>query len=201
MARIGSYSHFCPAPHQLAHMSLCYHLRVIARGEGHLFLKLAQGQLLFSQIKSGFTDRSEEPKNQCKSSVFKNVNRSNLGRSPLEGKKDHLLSQANSELMRQEHQVESLKKFISELQQQTYAQRLALQDIQHGYIEFRHEQVRLQEELSTTEKVLRDTQIRNMHEMGEIERAQEPRIDEVSVQKLRENHETIQRLTLQMQEV
>ena len=30
-----------------------------------------------------------------------------------------------------------------------------------------------------------------MHEMGEIQRAQEQRIDEVSVQKLREKHETI----------
>ena len=37
-ARIGSYINFCPAPHQLAHTDLCYHLRVIARGEGHLFL-------------------------------------------------------------------------------------------------------------------------------------------------------------------
>ena len=33
---------------------------------------------------------------------------------------------------------------------------------------------------------LRDTQIRNMHETGEMKRAQELRVDEVSVQKLRE---------------
>ena len=45
------------------------------------------------------------------------------------------------------------------------------------------------------EKALRDTQIRSMHEMGEMKRAQELRVDEVSVQKLRESHETIQRLT------
>ena len=32
-----------------------------------------------------------------------------------------------------------------------------------------------------------------MHEMGEMKRAQELRVDEVSVQKLRENHETIQK--------
>ena len=40
------------------------------------------------------------------------------------------------------------------------------------------------------EKVLRDTQIRSMHEMGEMKRAQELRVDEISDQKLRENHET-----------
>ena len=40
-----------------------------------------------------------------------------------------------------------------------------------------------------------------MHEMGEMKRAQELRVDEVSVQKLRENHETIQKLTSHLQEM
>ena len=88
---------------------------------------------------------------------------------------------AKSELTRQEHQVGSLDSCISELQQHAYAQRSGLQDAQHGYIESRREQVRLQEELSMKEKVLRDTQIRSMHEMGEMKRAQELRVDEVSV--------------------
>ena len=35
------------------------------------------------------------------------------------------------------------------------------------------------------EKVLRDTQIRSMHEMGEMRRAQELRVDELSLQKLK----------------
>ena len=63
------------------------------------------------------------------------------------------------------------------------------------------EQSRLQEELAMKEKVLRDTQIRHMHEMGEIKRAQEQRIEEVSVQKLTENHETIQRITPRLQSI
>ena len=88
--------------------------------------------------------------------------------------------------MKQKYQVESLNNCISELQQQTSAQRLELQDAQHGYVESRREQVRLQEELSIKEKVLRDTQMRYMHVMGEIKRAQELRVDEVSVQKLQE---------------
>ena len=40
-----------------------------------------------------------------------------------------------------------------------------------------------------------------MHEMGEVKRAQELRVDEVSVQKLRETHETIQQLTSQLQQM
>ena len=139
-----------------------------------------------------FASGSEEPGNQFKSSVFKHADPSNLGKSLLEGNKDDLFHQARSDLMKQEHQVGSLNDCISELQQQAYARRLELQDAQHGYIESRREQVRLQEEVSLKEKVLRDTGIRSMHEMGEMKRAQELRVDEVSVQKLREDHETLQ---------
>ena len=56
--------------------------------------------------------------------------------------------------MRQEHQVGSLNNCIDELQQPAYAQRLELEDGQHGYVESRREPVRLQEELSLKEKVL-----------------------------------------------
>ena len=120
-----------------------------------------------------FSPESEEPGNTIKSSIFKNANPSNLGRSLLEGNKDHLLSRARSDLTKQELQVESLNNCISELQQQVYAQRLELQGAQHGYVESRREQVRLQEDLSVREKVLRDTQIRSMHDMGEMKRAQQ----------------------------
>ena len=111
-----------------------------------------------------------------------------------------MLDQARSDLAKQELHVESLNKCIGELQRQTEQQRLALQDAQYGLVESGREQDRLQEELSMKEKVLQNTQIRNTHEMGETQRAQELRVDEVSVQKLRENHETIQQLTSQLQQ-
>ena len=47
-------------------------------------------------------------------------------------------------------------------------------------IETRREQSRPQEELSMKEKVLRETQIRNIHEMGEMKRAQELRVGDFS---------------------
>ena len=94
----------------------------------------------------------------------------------------------------QEHQGESLNKCIGEPQRQTEEQRLALQDAQYGCIGSLKEQVRLQEELSVREKVLRDS-------MGEMKRAQELRVDEVSVQKLREHHETIQQLPSHLQQM
>ena len=112
-----------------------------------------------------------------------------------------MLNLARSDLAKQELHVESLDKCIGDLQLQMEAQRLALQDAQYGFLESKIEQVRLQEELSMREKVLRNTQIRNMHEMGEMKRPQELRTEEVSVQKLRENRETIQQLTSQLQQM
>ena len=51
------------------------------------------------------------------------------------------------------------------------------------------------------EKAIRDIQIGSMHEMGEMKRALALRVDEFLFQKLRENHEIIQRLTSQVQEL
>ena len=65
-----------------------------------------------------FSSGNEEPGNQLKSSISKNGDQSILGRSLLEGNKDPLLSQARSELMKQEHLVASLSNCISEFQQQ-----------------------------------------------------------------------------------
>ena len=66
--------------------------------------------------------------------------------------------------------MESLNSCIDELQQQAYAQRLDLEDTHHGFFESRREQSRLREELSMNEKTLRESQIRNVHEMGDMKR-------------------------------
>ena len=102
---------------------------------------------------------------------------------------------------KQEYKVVSHNTCITELQQQTYAQRFEVEDAQHGYVESRREQVRLQEELVMKEKALRDAQVCCIHVMGELKRAQELRVGKFSVQKLRESHDTIQKLTSQLQEL
>ena len=75
--------------------------------------------------------------------------------------RDHLLAEARSELIKKEYKVESLNTCINELQQQTYAQRLEMEDAHFGYADSRREQVRLHEELVVKEKALRDTQSRS----------------------------------------
>ena len=111
--------------------------------------------------------------------MFRIPNPLNLRGSLLEGDKDHLLNQARSDLAKQELHVESLNKCVGEIQRQTVEQRLALQNAQYGFVESRREQVGLQEELCMKEKVSVILQSEIMHDMGQMKRAQELRVDEV----------------------
>ena len=68
--------------------------------------------------------------------------------------------------------------------------------------ESRREQVRLQEELSMKEKVLRDTQIRSMHDMEKMKKSSRTTGRRCLSAKIRrKSYETIQRLTSQLQEM
>ena len=123
--------------------------------------RLSEGQKALGEPDAMF---SSEQVNQIRSAVFSNANSPNLRTSLLEGNKDHLLNQARSDLPKQELHVESLNECVGERQRQSEEQRLALQDAQYRFVESRREQVRLQQELSIKEIVLRNTQIRSMHE-------------------------------------
>ena len=133
--------------------------------------------------------------------MFGNANVSKLGGILVEGNKDHLLNQAKSDLARKESHVESLNKCIDDLQKRTEVQDRALQDVQNEFVESRREQARLQAELIRKENALRDTQIRSMHELEKMKRAQKQQVDEISIQNLCENHETTLQLTSQLQQL
>ena len=101
-------------------------------------------------------------------------------RSVLEEQRDHLLTEAKSETLEQECKVDTLNSCIREFQRQAHSNRLEMDNVNYGYEEHRREQARLHEELAQREKPLRDTRIRNIHEVEEWKRAQEMRIDEFS---------------------
>ena len=111
-------------------------------------------------------------------------------------------SQARSDLMKQELQVESLNNCISEASATNLCSKIRItgRTTRIYWISTRTSPA-TRRITSLKEKVLRDTQIRSMHEMGEIKIAQELRVDEVSVQKIGENRETIQQLTSQLQQM
>ena len=158
----------------------------------HLKIRQVQGNLsqCFSSQKrlnqDTFSDRDEFSSRHrqvlgSNEPFFRFSNPVNVAKSLLDGNRDHMLAEARSELMKQKYKVESLNTCTSDLQRQTYAQRLELEDAHHGYVESRREQVRLQEELVMKEKALRDTRIRNILEVEELKRAQELRVNEFSV--------------------
>ena len=76
-----------------------------------------------------------------------------------------------------------------------------MDNVNYGYEESRREQARLHEELAQRQKALRVTRIRNIHEVEELKRAQEMRIDDFSRNELRESRATIQELTSQRQDL
>ena len=120
-----------------------------------------------------FSSRIQESGNQFKEFCFQNADPSNLGRSLLEGNKDHLLNQARFELMKQEHQVGS-----QWLYQWASATSLC-SNIGTTRRTTRIYWISTRTSSSTRrtilkEEVLQDTQIRSMHEMGEMEEC--PRI-------------------------
>ena len=108
----------------------------------------------------------------------------------FEKKRDHQLAEAKSEILKQKC---TLNTCIREFQRQANSNWLE----NCGYEETRREQARHHEELAPREKALRETRIRTIHEVKELKRAQETRIDEFSRNEWRESHAIFQELTSQ----
>ena len=90
---------------------------------------------------------------------------------------------------------------VRDLQRQLDSNRLEIYCTNQGYEESRREQATLHDELAQRERVLRDTRIRNIHEMEELKRAQEMRVDDFSRQELVESQDAMHELTSQIQEL
>ena len=130
--------------------------------------------------------------------MFRNANPSNFILSLLEGKANHLLIQPRSDLAKQELHVESLNKCIGELY------RRKSRDWRHrthntDLLNLDERKFDCKKKNLWKNKFLRNTLIRNMHEMREIKRAKEQRVDEFSLQKRKSRD--IQQLTYQLQQM
>ena len=85
------------------------------------------------------------------------ADQANVGKSLLDWNKDHLLNQARSELMKQEHQVGSHNSCIDEFLQQAYAHRLELEDAHHGFFEIAKRTITPARRINYEGKALRET--------------------------------------------
>ena len=119
----------------------------------------------------------------------------------VEEQRDHLLSEARSEVLKQECRADFLDCSMRELQRQIHSSRTETDHTNLGYETSRREQARLHEELAKRERALRETHIWSIHEVEVLKRAQEMRIDEFSRQELRESLPTFHELTSQIQEL
>ena len=79
---------------------------------------------------------------------FKFSDPEEAARLVLEEQRDHLLSEAKSEIFKQECKVDFLKTCIRAFQRQTHSNRLDMDNVNYGYEESRREHDRLHEELA-----------------------------------------------------
>ena len=104
---------------------------------------------------------------------FKCSDSEEAARLVLEEQRDHLLAAATSEFLKQECKVDTLNTCILDFQRQAHSNPLEMDYVNYGYEESRREQARLHEEFAQTEKALRETRIRSIHEVEDLKRAQE----------------------------
>ena len=118
----------------------------------------------------------------------------NAARPALEAQSNHLLAEAKSEVLKQECRADFLDCSIREFQKQFNSSRMETDHAKLGCETSRREQARLHEELAQRERALRETRIGSIHEMGEVKRAQEMRVEDFSWL-------TFQELTSQMKQL
>ena len=130
-----------------------------------------QSQNTFSE-----RDRSDEPGNRFESSVhyvFRFADLANVGKSLLDGNKDHLLNR-------------NIKWDLSTVVSMCSSNKLMLKDWNWrtpitDILNLEENNFACKRKCLRRKKVLRDTQLRNIHEMEEMKRGQELRVDEFSV--------------------
>ena len=109
----------------------------------------------------------------------------------LDKQKERLLHEARSKIVKHECRIELADNSIRELNRHFETQRVEIGHTTAGYSQSRREQAPLHEELAVRERALRETRNRGIHEMGELKRVQELRVDEFSRRRLIENQDTI----------
>ena len=133
-------------------------------------------------------------------SFFRFSDLEEAARTFLEEQRDHHLTEVKSEILKQECKVDTLNTCIREFQRQAHSNRLELDRVSCGYEESKRAGP-TSRRIGSARKSLRDTRIRSIHEVEELNRAQEMRIDEFSRHELRESHAAMQELTSQIQDL
>ena len=119
----------------------------------------------------------------------------------LERQKEQILAEVRTEIQKHEFQADSDRRSIQELNGIIESQRREIDHTIASDEQLRRDQLLLQEQLSEQNRDLREAHIKSLHEMEELKRVQELRIDEFSRRRLIENQDTIHELTARIQEL
>ena len=109
-----------------------------------------------------------------------------------------MLSEAKAKMLMQACRLGFVETSIRELYRRIQSNRMEIDHTNIGQEQSRRDQARLHEELAERERALRETHIthiRSIHDMEELKRAQEMRIDKFSRRRLMESQDTINELT------
>ena len=115
--------------------------------------------------------------------------------------KEQILAEVRTEIQKHQLQAHSHRRCIQELNAIIDSQRREIDHTIASDEQSRRDQLLLQEQLSEQNRDLREAHIKSFHEMEDLKRVQELRIDEFSRRRLIENQDTILELTARIQEL
>ena len=119
----------------------------------------------------------------------------------FERQKEQILGKVRSEIQKHELQAESDRRSIQELTGIVDSQRMEIVHTITGCDQSSRDQLPLQEELSERNRALRETRIRNMRDMEELQNSPVLKVEEPSRRKLTKNQNTIMELSARIQEL
>ena len=118
----------------------------------------------------------------------------------MKDKKEQILAEVRSEIQKHELRADSDRRSIQELTGIIDSQRMEIDHTITGCEQSRRDQLLLQEELSEQDWALRETRIRNMRDMEELQKSHVLKVEELSRRRLTEDQNTIMELRAPIQE-
>ena len=109
----------------------------------------------------------------------------------LERQKEQILAEVRSEIQKHELQAESDRRSIQELTGIIDSQRMEIEHTITRCEQSRRDQLPLQDEISEQNRDLRETCIRNMRDMEELQKSHVLKVEELSRRKLTEDFEEV----------
>ena len=119
----------------------------------------------------------------------------------LERQKEQILAEVRSEIQKHELQPDSDRRIIQELAGIIDSQRMENDYTITGCEQSKRDQLLLQEEISEQNRALRETCLRNMRDMEELQKSHVLKVDELSRRRLTEDQNTIMELRARIQEL